>query len=318
MRLTRRDALTGLMNAVNASGIHGAHLGGRSHRSPSLILPMPPGFAGWVDYTDGQYTAYVSVHTTAPQTWFQAIGSSADSPFLLVARLHTFNQEVIASFTPQPPPFVQWGPPTGEPLLHPQPGDPVPQPPTSAPYSEQSPGPFALDKVNYPTVPTLSLFESVADFLVGMFHPESQPHAAQGTYGPYLCLNTHSHEQVVVFGAYNTLLAAVAHVDDHGTSQAESGPFLVPSEFVHDPGAAALIIGAVFIDALTRARDGGHISLQLRSAIDDEIRTARRSGGALLTAMQEHCTKPGVSPVQLRGLNSVQALSRDYYDLTRT
>ena len=69
----------------------------------------------------------------------------------------------------------------------------------------------------------------------------------------------------------------------------------------------------MFIDALTQARDGGHISPQLRAGIDDEISTARTSGATLLSAMQSHCAKPNTSPTQLRGLNTAQALSRDYY-----
>ena len=269
--------------------------------TPYIAFPMPPGYEGWVIFQDSTYYAFVA-HASEPQfVWNREVGIGFTSARTLCQRITKFFQASLAEGAHMfPPSTVPLPPPAAS-----RPAQPKASPPPAAP--------FTLDRDNYPATPSIEVFEQIASILAMMFASESEPSVARGNNGPFLTLNTYSHEQLVVFGAYNSLIAVVSDRDAQGNAAARRGPFLVPHEFVHDPAAAALIAGAVFLDLLAEARDNPALPLRLRATVEDEGQHARQAGAAILEAMAAEARAGSAGPQRLRGLRTVEGLACEYY-----
>ncbi len=301
-------AIVDLMRRVELE-IDGVRIGGDDSWNPLLIFPMPAGYAGWVAFRGGTYVAFVSRRTPPEQVWHREVGRKREELGHVWARISTFFGDVL----PDPTEPAVALPPKA-PIHQVVPSNVGPSIPSAGARAGLPGGAdFTLDQVNYPAFPSVDLLESVAGGLRTMFAEESEPTVAVGSHGPTLTLTTHDYERFVAFGVHNSLVATVYSADEQGEPYARRGPYMLDCEFVHEPVAATLMIGAEFIRVLEEARDNDSLPLQLRADLESEAVTARIVGASMFLEFTQAADEKPPGNLQRRARWAIEPLRQAYY-----
>lgn len=253
------------------SDMPGAYFGGDDPESPSLVLPMPAGYEGWVNFADNQYIAFFCHAQRFQQVWYREVGERLAHLGQVWANTRAFYTERLNAEGAPLQPAPSFTPRARDPYLTRfKPGRPD----------------MALDTSRFPQTPEKSLFEDMRTLLSTMAR-DASPEVTVDHDGPQMLLATLDSEIMAFLPSFNSLVVMIIAARDDGSMHLVEEPYTVSCEFVHDPIAGALIILAEYLERLGALIGDPSLSLRTRADLEDESVGVREMGTSTFNRFAE-------------------------------